>query len=258
MTRRSPTAAWSSPSSPAKPGDPSPGRHTLSATHERLAYLAGDQRTRPRSSGPVISSRAGPAGERCPAVTLEEPLLSTWGTILPPLVLTRCGWSRAPGRWIGGSTVCFLKNATLTGPEARGSSPVATPRFRVEAIAYCVRALSVRRRRGVCRWNCEARGRRRTASGEGDRRVTPDRLSRVRAWHAPLAAHSVLVAAAASALAFLAATAGWARFSALAAFACSAVALAAGETLFSAPPPTPERSAQVSTASQNGPAARSR
>ena len=83
-------------------------------------------RTRRRSSGPATSSPAGPAAGPCRAATRGGRWPTDLGLILPPVVLEALerGLPRLDRRFRG----LFLKDATLTGPESRGSSPVRIPR----------------------------------------------------------------------------------------------------------------------------------
>jgi uncharacterized FAD-dependent dehydrogenase len=105
--------------------------HPLAGVHfqqraERLAYLAGDR----RYSAPIqwardfLSGRAsrGKLPSSYPRGTSPMDLAE----ILPPLVIESLerGLPVMDRRFQG----LFLRDATLTGPEARGSSPVRIPR----------------------------------------------------------------------------------------------------------------------------------
>lgn len=106
-------------------------RHPLAGVHyqqraERLAYLAGQR----RYAAPIqwardlLSGRAsrGKLPSSYPRGTVPMDL----ATVLPPIVLEALerGLPAMDRRFHG----LFLRDATLTGPEARGSSPVRIPR----------------------------------------------------------------------------------------------------------------------------------
>lgn len=106
-------------------------RHPLAGVHyqqraERLAYLAAGR----NYAAPiqwVRDFRAGrPSRGKLPSSYPRGTVPLDLGTILPPLVLDALerGLPAMDRRFQG----LFLKNATLTGPEARGSSPVRIPR----------------------------------------------------------------------------------------------------------------------------------
>ncbi len=89
MIRRSPTAGWSSRSSPAETGS----SHPLAGVHyqqrvERLAYLAGGRdRTQRRSSGPATSSPGGRAAASSPPAIAAGDSTIDLGAFLPALVV---------------------------------------------------------------------------------------------------------------------------------------------------------------------------
>ncbi len=106
-------------------------RHPLAGVHfqqryERLAYLAGGR----RYAAPIqwandfLADR--PSRGKIPSSYPREVQPVDLGTILPPLVLETLerGLPILDRRFRG----LFLKNATLTAPESRGSSPVRIPR----------------------------------------------------------------------------------------------------------------------------------
>jgi uncharacterized protein len=106
-------------------------RHPLAGVHfqqraERLAYLAGHR----RYAAPIQWARdflaARPSRGTIPSSYPRGTTAIDLGTILPPLVVETLerGLPVMDRRFQG----LFLKDATLTGPEARGSSPVRIPR----------------------------------------------------------------------------------------------------------------------------------
>jgi uncharacterized protein len=106
-------------------------RHPLAGVHfqqraERLAYLAGGRRySAPiQRAGDFLAGRASRG--KLPSSYPRGVAPSDLGLILPPLVMETL--ERAMpilDRRFGG---LFLRDATLTGPESRGSSPVRIPR----------------------------------------------------------------------------------------------------------------------------------
>ena len=106
-------------------------RHPLAGVHfqqraERMAYLAG----RRQYAAPIQWARDFLAGRasrgRLPSSYPRGTVAMDMGTILPPLVVDALerGIPVMDRRFHG----LFLRDATLTGPEARGSSPVRIPR----------------------------------------------------------------------------------------------------------------------------------
>jgi uncharacterized FAD-dependent dehydrogenase len=106
-------------------------RHPLAGVHfqqraERLAYLAG----RRRYAAPIQWARDFLNGRssrgKLPSSYPRGTEPTDLGLILPPLVLDALGRGLPvmDRRFHG----LFLRDATLTGPEARGSSPVRVPR----------------------------------------------------------------------------------------------------------------------------------
>lgn len=106
-------------------------RHPLAGVHfqqraERLAYIVG----RRRYQAPIQWARdflAGrPSRGHLPTSYPRGAVPTDLGTILPPVVLEGLerGLPLMDRRFRG----LFLKDATLVGPEARGSSPVRIPR----------------------------------------------------------------------------------------------------------------------------------
>ncbi len=106
-------------------------RHPLAGVHfqqrsERLAYLAGGR----NYAAPIQWARDflndRPSRGKLPSSYPRGTVAIDLGTILPPVVLDAL--ERAlpvMDRRFGG---LFLKGATMTGPESRGSSPVRIPR----------------------------------------------------------------------------------------------------------------------------------
>jgi uncharacterized protein len=106
-------------------------RHPLAGVHfqqraERLAYLAGQR----RYAAPIQWARDFLSGRasrgKLPSSYPRGTVAMDLGTILPPLVIEALerGLPVMDRRFHG----LFLRDATLTGPEARGSSPVRIPR----------------------------------------------------------------------------------------------------------------------------------
>ncbi len=106
-------------------------RHPLAGVHyqqrsERLAYLAGGR----TYAAPIQWARdflaAHPSRGAVPSSYARGTVPIELGTILPPVVLDALerGLPIMDRRFHG----LFLKRATLTGPEARGSAPVRIPR----------------------------------------------------------------------------------------------------------------------------------
>ncbi len=106
-------------------------RHPLAGVHyqqraERLAYLAGNRTYAApiQRAGDFLADR--PSRGKIPTSYPRGIAPIDMGTILPPLVMeTLERGLPILDRRFGG---LFLKNATLTGPESRGSSPVRIPR----------------------------------------------------------------------------------------------------------------------------------
>ena len=106
-------------------------RHPLAGVHyqqrvERLAYLAGGRSYK----APIQWARDfladRPSRGKLPSSFPRETAPIDMGTILPPLVLEALERGLpAMDRQLGGQ---FLRDATITGPESRGSSPVRIPR----------------------------------------------------------------------------------------------------------------------------------
>lgn len=106
-------------------------RHPLAGVHfqqraERLAYLAGGRRYAApiQWAGDFLNGR--PSRGKPPSSYPRGVIASDLGTILPPMVIQTI--ERALpilDRRFGGM---FLRNATLVGPESRGSAPVRIPR----------------------------------------------------------------------------------------------------------------------------------
>jgi len=106
-------------------------RHPLAGVHfqqraERLSYLAGGR----SYAAPIQWARdflgERPSRGKLPSSYPRGTVPSDLGMILPPLVLDALGRGLpAMDRRFRG---LFLRDATLTGPEARGSSPVRIPR----------------------------------------------------------------------------------------------------------------------------------
>lgn len=111
--------------------DETGSQHPLAGVHyqqrwERMAYLAAG-RSYAAPIQWVRDFRAGRASRgSVPSSYARGTVPLDLGTILPPLVLAALerGLPAMDRRFQG----LFLKNATLTGPEARGSSPVRIPR----------------------------------------------------------------------------------------------------------------------------------
>ena len=105
--------------------------HPLAGVHyqqraERLAYLSTSHTYAApiQRVGDFLEDR--PSRGKIPSSHKRGAVASDLGLILPPLVLeTLMRGLPAMDRRFGGM---FLKNATLTGPESRGSSPVRIPR----------------------------------------------------------------------------------------------------------------------------------
>jgi len=106
-------------------------RHPLAGVHfqqrsERLAYLAGGR----RYAAPIQWARdflaARPSRGRLPSSYPRGTVAMDLGAILPPMVTEALerGLPAMDRRFHG----LFLRDATLTGPESRGSSPVRVPR----------------------------------------------------------------------------------------------------------------------------------
>lgn len=106
-------------------------RHPLAGVHfqqrsERAAYLAGDR----SYAAPIQWARDFLAGRssrgKLPSSYPRATVAMDLGSILPPLVIETLvrGLPIMDRRFHG----LFLRDATLTGPEARGSSPVRIPR----------------------------------------------------------------------------------------------------------------------------------
>src|SRR5438270_1338548 len=106
-------------------------RHPLAGVHfqqrsERLAYLAG----RRSYAAPIQWARDfladRPSRGRLPSSYPRGTVPIDLGAILPPMVLESLerGLPIMDRRFFG----LFLKDATLTGPESRGSAPVRIPR----------------------------------------------------------------------------------------------------------------------------------
>ncbi len=113
-----------------EPGDTG-SRHPLAGVHfqqkaERLAYLAG----RRRYDAPIQWARdflsAKASRGKLPSSYPRGTVAVDLGALLPPLVAETLehGLPIMDRRFQG----LFLKDATLTGPESRGSSPVRIPR----------------------------------------------------------------------------------------------------------------------------------
>ncbi len=108
-----------------------PGRHPLAGVHfqqkaERLAYLAGGRTYK----APVQWARdflAGrPSRGKLPSSYERGTVATDLGLILPPLVMDAL--ERGLGAMDRKMRGAFLRDAVLTGPESRGSSPVRIPR----------------------------------------------------------------------------------------------------------------------------------
>ena len=106
-------------------------RHPLAGVHfqqrsERLAYLAGGRAYRApiQWAGDFLAAR--PSRGTLPSSYARGTVAIDLGTVLPPVVLETLerGLPIMDRRFQG----LFLKRATLTGPESRGSSPVRIPR----------------------------------------------------------------------------------------------------------------------------------
>jgi uncharacterized protein len=106
-------------------------RHPLAGVHfqqraERLSYLAGQR----RYAAPIQWARDFLAGRasrgKLPSSYPRGTVPLDLGAILPPIVTAALerGLPAMDRRFSG----LFLRDATLTGPEARGSSPVRIPR----------------------------------------------------------------------------------------------------------------------------------
>ena len=111
--------------------DDTGSRHPLAGVHfqqhfERLAYIAGDR----RYAAPIqwardfLSARA--SGGKLPSSYPRDTVATDLRAITPPIVMEALerGLPIMDRRFHG----LFLRDATLTGPEARGSSPVRIPR----------------------------------------------------------------------------------------------------------------------------------
>lgn len=107
-------------------------RHPLAGVHfqqkfERLAYLAGGRRYAApiQRASDFLADR--PSRGKVPSSYPRDVAAVDMGMILPPLVLRTLerGLPILDRRFRG----LFLKDATLTGPESRGSSPVRIPRL---------------------------------------------------------------------------------------------------------------------------------
>jgi uncharacterized FAD-dependent dehydrogenase len=106
-------------------------RHPLAGVHyqqrtERMAYLAGRRSYRLPIQFAHDFLAARPSRSTPPTSYPRGAISVELGTILPPIVLETVGRGLPimDRRFKG----LFLKNATLCGPEARGSSPVRIPR----------------------------------------------------------------------------------------------------------------------------------
>ena len=147
--------------------------HPLAGVHYQQRYRAAGvprrraRRTRRRSSGPAISSPAGPAGARSrPAIGAAAGPLDL-GLFLPdPVVEALEHGLPTMDRRFGGQ---FLRDATLTGPESRGSSPVRILRDPADPREPGRRRALSLRRGGRLRRRDHQRRRRRPADGPRDR-----------------------------------------------------------------------------------------
>lgn len=107
------------------------GNHPLAGMHlqrkyESLAYrLSSDEYRCPFQSAADFLARRATTAE-VPSSYTRGAVPADLATLIPPRVLAALdeGLPVLDRRWRGG----FLRNATLTGPEARGSSPVRFPR----------------------------------------------------------------------------------------------------------------------------------